>query len=51
MSELADAAGADNGVAGVIDAVQQLHDAAALLIEGNDVVELVPNLHTMRRHQ
>ena len=39
-----DAAGAHDRVARVVDALQQLHDAAPLLVQRHHIVELVPHL-------
>ena len=39
-----DAASAQDSAAGVLHALHQLHDAAALLLEGHHVVELIPHL-------
>jgi hypothetical protein len=41
-----DAASADDGLASVVDSLQETHNLAALLIQRHDVVELVSNLQS-----
>lgn len=36
----------DYGVARVVHSVQQSHNSAPLLVEGDHIVELIPDLHT-----